>query len=124
MKFLSWLAGTALALLVATWLIPGIWFTPTDITTETVLKFLATAAILGAINGVVGPALKLLSLPFVIVTLGLFLWIINAWMLMLAGWVSDKLDLGFHVDGFWAALWGALVITLVNWGVNVVRDDR
>ena len=62
---------------------------------------------MGVIGAIVKPVVTLLSLPFVILTLGLFLLVINAWMLMLAGWVAGKLDLGFEVDGFWTALLGA-----------------
>lgn len=123
MRFLTWLAGTAIALGVATWLIPGISFAKDDSTGENILRFLVVAAILGTINSFVSPVLKFLSFPFVILTLGLLLWVINAWMLMLAGWVSDKADLGFAVDGFWPALWGALVISLVTWGISLVRSD-
>lgn len=123
MRFLTWLAGTAIALGVATWLIPGISFAKDDSTGENILRFLVVAAILGTINSCVAPVLKFLSFPFVILTLGLLLWVINAWMLMLVGWVSDKADLGFSVDGFWPALWGALVISLVTWGVSLVRSE-
>lgn len=123
MKFLSWLLGTAVALGVATWLLPGISFVPNEVTTENVIRFLGVSFILGTINSFIAPVLKLLSLPFVVLTLGLFLWVINAAMLMLASWVSEKADLGFHVDGFGTALLGALVITIVGWGVSLVRGD-
>jgi putative membrane protein len=61
----------------------------------------------------------------IVVTLGLFLWVINAGMLMLTAWLADLFDLGFHVDDFfWAALLGALVITVVNWVVDgVLMND-
>ena len=116
------LTGAA-ALGVATWMLGGIWFEHDGLTAGNVIRFLVVAAILGTISSFVAPVLKLLSLPFVIVTLGLFLWVINAWMLMLTGWFADKFDLGFHVDGFWSALWGALIITIVNWGLSLVMEN-
>ena len=61
---------------------------------------------MGLVTSFVEPVVKLLSLPFIILTLGLFLFVINALMLMLTGWLADRLDLGFHVDGFWTAVLG------------------
>lgn len=123
MKFVTLVLTTAAALGVATWMLPGITFADGEITTDNVLRFLLVAAILGVVNSFVSPVLKVLSLPFVVVTLGLFLWFINAWMLMLTSWLAEKVSLDFHVDGFWTALWGALVITLVNWGMSLVLDN-
>ena len=58
-------------------------------------------------------------------TLGLFLWVINALMLKLTAWIAGLFDIGFHVNGFWTALLGALVITLVNFFVDrVLLDDK
>ena len=58
-------------------------------------------------------------------TLGLFLLVINAGMLMLTGWLADKFDLGFHVDGFWTAVGGAIVITLTTWVVDgLIGSER
>ena len=71
---------------------------------------------------VVKPVLTLLSLPLVILTIGLFLLVINAFMLQLTSWLADKLDIGFHVDGFMTAVGGAIVITIVTWGVNAALD--
>jgi putative membrane protein len=73
----------------------------------------------------VEPVVKLLSLPFIILTLGLFLIVINAWMLMLAGWIAGKADIGFEVDGFWTALVGGIIITLVTGFIDVavLKDD-
>ena len=62
----------------------------------------------------------ILSIPFIIVTLGLFLLVINAGMLLLTSWLADQLDIGFHVDGFWSAVGGAIVITLSTWVVDGV----
>ncbi|MDA8387751.1 MAG: phage holin family protein [Nitrospiraceae bacterium] len=75
---------------------------------------LLIALIFGAVNSVIKPLLKLLMLPFLVLTLGLFTLVINAFMLELTAWLSRGFDMGFYVSGFWAALKGALVISIVN----------
>jgi putative membrane protein len=98
----------AAALFVAVQLIPGMHFV------GGVGKLLLVALVFGLVNAVVRPVLTLLSCPLIVVTLGLFLLVINALMLGLTSWLSTRLDLGFHVDGFWPALIGGLVIGLVS----------
>ena len=67
---------------------------------------------------------KLLSLPFILLTIGLFLLVINALMLLLTEWIADLVGIGFHVDGFWNALLGSIIITLVTGFIDVaVLDD-
>jgi putative membrane protein len=123
----TWLLTNAAALAVAAWLIDGISFDgPTSGTAqwqEKAIPLLIVALILGLVSAVVEPVVKLLSLPVIILTLGLFLLVINALMLMLTGWIAGKADLGFHVDGFWAALLGSIVITLVTGFINILVDD-
>ncbi len=75
---------------------------------------LLVALVFGVLNAFVRPVLKFLSLPFVILTLGLFIFVLNAFMLWLTSAASRAFDLGFVVAGFWPALWGALVISLIN----------
>ena len=71
------------------------------------------------------PLLKLLTLPFILLTLGLFTLIINAFMLWLTGQISQSLDLGFYVHGFWSAFWGGVVVSIVNVVLGViVRDEE
>ena len=72
----------------------------------------------------VRPVVKFLSFPFILLTLGLLIFVINALMLMLTSWLSGQLGLGFHVDGFGTALVGALVITIVTWGLELVLPDK
>ncbi|WP_193612498.1 phage holin family protein [Nocardioides lijunqiniae] len=130
MRFLTWLLTTAIALATAAWLIDGIRFTGPDSGTEEIqdklLPLLLVALILGVISSFVKPVLTVLSIPFIIVTLGLFLLVINAVMLMLTGWLADGLGIGFEVTGFWPAVGGAIVITLVTWIVDGVigRPDE
>ncbi|NNG35415.1 phage holin family protein [Nakamurella aerolata] len=105
--------ATALAVALATWLIPGITLVG-EHDTKRVLTLLAVALIIGVINAVVRPVVTFLTGCLVLLTLGLFLLVINAAMLLLASWVAEKLSLGFGVDGFWPALWGSLIISIVG----------
>jgi putative membrane protein len=129
-RFLTWLLTTAIALATAAWLIDGIRFSgPSSGTAEIqekLLPLLLVSLILGVISSFVKPVLTVLSIPFIIVTLGLFLLVINAAMLMLTGWLADTLDIGFEVTGFWPAVGGAIVITLVTWIVDGIigRPDE
>jgi len=82
-------------------------------------SLLAVALVFGVLNTSVRPILKILSIPLLILTLGLFMFVINAMMLLLTGWVSGLLGLGFYVDGFWAAFLGGLVISIVSLMLSV-----
>ena len=116
------LAG-AVALAVAAGLIEGISVGPgTD--SERVLTLLAVAVIFGLVNAIVRPIARLISIPLLILTLGLFTFVVNALMLMLTAWIGDQFDLRFEVDGFWSALLGALVISVVTFVINVILPDR
>lgn len=77
-------------------------------------SLLFVALVFGLLNASIKPLLKLLSLPIIILTLGLFLFVINALMLLMTGWVSGLLNLGFYVDGFWDAFLGGLIVTVVS----------
>jgi putative membrane protein len=125
-KFLGTLVSTAVALAVASWLIDGIRFTgPTDGSDELrhkLLPLIGVALILGVVNALVRPVLRLLSLPIILLTLGLFLIVINALMLLLTSWLAGVLDIGFEVTGFWPAVGGAILITIVQWFVDKVLD--
>jgi putative membrane protein len=128
MRLVSWLVANTLAVAAAAWLVDGIRFPGNDRwpaeLEEKWLTVVAVGVILGVVSSFVKPVLKLLSLPFIVLTLGLFLWIINAAMLMLTGWLAGELGLEFKVaDFFWAALLGALIISIVNWAVDRVLDD-
>jgi len=126
-RFLSWLVTTAVAVAVATLLIDGIRFTgPAHGEAEIkhkLVPLLLVALIFGVITSFVKPVLTFLSIPFIVLTLGLFLLVINAALLMLTSWVADKLDIGFHVTGFWPAVGGAIVITVVTWIVDGVVGE-
>ncbi|MEU4605364.1 phage holin family protein [Kribbella sp. NPDC023972] len=118
------LLANAVALAIAAWLISGITLQGAT-TGRRILTLLIVAAIFGLVNAVVKPIVKLLSLPFIILTLGLLIFVINAVMLLLTSWITGKLDVQFHVDGFWpAALLGSLVITVVGMVLNAVLPDE
>jgi putative membrane protein len=129
-RFVTWLLSTAAAVAVATWLLDGIYFTgPSsgwDEVKHKIVPLLVVSLILGVVSAFVKPVVTFFSIPFILLTLGLFLLVINALMLMLTAWIAGGLGLGFHVDGFWNALWGSLIITFVNWFIDlsVSKDDR
>ena len=88
------------------------------------LSLLVVSLVFGALNASVRPLLKLLSIPFLIVTLGLFIFVINALMLRLTGWVSGLLGLGFYVEGFWAAFLGGLIVTVVSLILSIFTGEK
>jgi putative membrane protein len=123
-RFLLWVLVNALALAAATWIMGGITVTA-DTNSGRVLTLVVVAVVFGVVNAIVRPIVNLLSLPLIILTLGLMIFVVNALMLLLTSWLAGKLDLGFHVDGFWTALGGALIITVATWLLQLVlREDR
>ena len=127
-KFVAWLLSNAAALAVAAWLLPGVSFTRMrePVSAELgakIIPLLFVTLILGTVSAVVEPVVKFLSLPFIIVTIGLFLVVINAAMLLLTEWIAHRFDLGFFIDGFWWAVAGAIIITLVTGFVDLVVID-
>jgi putative membrane protein len=121
-SFLVRVVVSALALAAAAWLFDGIEVVGQD-TSEQLLTLIGVAFIFGLVNAIVAPVVKLLSLPFIIVTLGLMLVLINAAMLWLTSEIAQGLELGFRVDGFWTAVFGAIVISLVSAILGTVLDD-
>ncbi|GAA2659439.1 phage holin family protein [Streptomyces aculeolatus] len=119
--FLIKTLANAAALAVAVWLIPDIGLTGHD-NADKAVTLLLVALIFGVVNFVVKPLVQLLSLPLLLLTLGLFTLVINALMLMLTSWIADKSDLSFHVDGFWTAVLGGLVISIVSWATSMALD--
>ncbi|WP_329496579.1 phage holin family protein [Kitasatospora herbaricolor] len=112
----------AAAIWVAAWIVTGITLSGQDSWGQQTFTVIAVALIFGVVNWLIKPVVKLFSLPLFVLTLGLITFLINALMLWLTSWASDKLDLDFHVDGFWAALFGALIISLVSWGLSLALD--
>src|SRR3954451_16042457 len=108
MKFVIWLVVNAAALGVAVWLFDGITLTAAT-KGDRIVTLLIVGAIFGLVTSVVRPIVNLLSLPLIILTLGLFLLVTNALMLLLTSKLADPFDLNFHVEGFWTAVFGGLV---------------
>ena len=119
--FLVRTVATAAALWVVIQLIAGISITtpPEPLYAngeyDNVLVFLGVAAIIVLLNATVKPVLKIIGLPLTILTLGLFVLVINAGIFLLAEWISNMVGLGLHITDFWSAVWGALVLAVVNW---------
>ena len=109
LKLIAAAVGTA----VAVWLVPGISVTATD-RMDMVFTLLVVAAIIGVVNAVVKPFAQVVGFCLIILTLGLFLLVINALMLMLVSWLAGNLGIGFAVDGFWSAVIGAIIISIVS----------
>ena len=115
---LRWLVSAA-AVYAAAFLVPGIRLE------EGFTNLLIVALVVGLVNALVRPILRMLACGLIVLTLGLFLLVINAAMLLLTGWLAGKLDVGFSVTGFWTAVGGAIVVTLVTWVVDgLIGQDR
>jgi len=108
MRFLLRVLVNAAALWVAVEIFHGIRFEGGP------LAFLAVAAVFGVVNAFVRPVLKVLTCPLIALTLGLFTFLINGFLLWLTGALSQALGMGFHVSGFWTAVGGALVVSIVS----------
>jgi putative membrane protein len=108
----------AIALWVAVQIVPGIH-------ADQPLTIIIVALIFGVINAILRPIVAFFTCPMILVTLGLFIFVINAVMLWATAWVAGRLDLGFGIEGgFWPAFWGALVISAVSLALSlVIKDD-
>jgi putative membrane protein len=117
-KFLlRWLVA-AIALYAAVRLVPGIAYDG-DWTT-----LAGMALLFGLVNAFVRPFLTLMSCPLIIMTMGVFLLVINGFLMLLAARLAAVFGVGFYVDGFGAAFWGALVVSVVSFFLNLfLRDD-
>jgi putative membrane protein len=117
MRVLARLLITAAALWVAVRFVPGLSFEGNPV------LLLAVALVFGVVNTIVKPIFTLFSLPAIVLTLGIFLLVINALMLWFTGWLSTSLGLGFRVDGFGAAFLGAIVVSLVAWALSLFLGE-
>jgi putative membrane protein len=117
--FIKWIINT-IAIMIAIKFVPGIvyageWW-----------GILVVGLLFGLINTFIRPFIKLFALPLLIFSLGLFTFIINAMMLSLTSWLSDKFHLGFHVESFKAAFLGALLISIASMVLSclIPSDDK
>lgn len=113
MNTLLRIVATAIAAGAAVWLIPGLELTGEGLASQA-MTLLLVAVVIGLVNAIVRPFVTAMSACLVLLTLGLFLLVINALMLELVGWISGQVGIGFHVAGFWPALWGSIVISIVS----------
>ena len=123
-KALTVVLVNACALAVAAWIFDGIRVgEPAMDTSDRLLHLAIVAALFGLVNAFLAPVIKLLSLPFIVLTLGLALIVINALMLLLVSEIAGEFDLSFRVNGFWTAFFAAIVISLVSAAMNLVLSD-
>ena len=116
------IAVVAIALWVASVLVPGI-----DITGSTgllIAELIGVAAIFVVVEELVKPVIKTLGCLLYALTLGLIGLVVNALLLLLVGWLADRLGLPFVVDGFWAAFWGAIVVSVVSAVLHFLIPNR
>jgi putative membrane protein len=122
--FLVRLVASAAGLGVAAWILGGISVgSESDSWTRRTLTLLGVALVFGVVNAVVKPVVKLLTLPLFLLTLGLITLVINALLLQLTAWISDQVGLHFTVSGFGTALVGAIIVSLVSFGVALSMRD-
>ena len=113
---------TAVALWVATLIVDGIEVTGSSAFANT-LTLLAVAVIFGLVNAILKPLIKIFGCIFYIITLGLIAFVVNALLFLLVDWLAGLLNLPFHVDGFWDAFWGAIIVGVVSWLINLIIPD-
>jgi putative membrane protein len=114
---IRWLINT-LAIYVAVRVVPGVDYA------GGATGLILVAAIFGLVNATLRPLLTFLTCPLVLVTLGLFLFVINAMMLLFTSWLSTRFNLGFNVAGFWPAFWAGLLISLVSLLLSIMVGEK
>ncbi|HYN30161.1 MAG TPA: phage holin family protein [Dermatophilaceae bacterium] len=125
-KFFIRVVVNGLALWAAAGVVDGVYFGEQgEDWTAKVVTVVLVALLFGVVNAVLKPIAMLLSLPAIVLTLGLFIFVVNAFLLQVTEWIADPLGLAFHIDHFfWDAVLAALIITLVSWVLNVILPDR
>lgn len=122
MKYLIHFVVTVAALVIAVAVLPGMYIQGTN----ALIAFAVMALILGLLNIFLRPLMTLVSIGCIIFTLGLFLLVINAAILWISAWICvNWLHIGFHIDSFWTALLGSLIISVVSFFFSLVfRIER
>jgi putative membrane protein len=123
MKALIRVLTTAVALAVATAAVPGIELRAGS-TLSKAATLVIVALIFGLVNAFLKPIAKTLGCLFYVLTLGLIGLVVNGLLLWLTSWVAGQLSLPFHITGFWAAFWGAIIVGVVGWVLNMFVGDR
>lgn len=109
MQFLISFLLNALALWIVTYFYNGVH-------ADSGLALLVAALVFGVVNAIVRPVLLIFSLPFIIVTMGLFIFVVNG----VTFWLVGGLVPGFHVDGLWAGVIGSVLLGIVSWGISAI----
>ena len=123
MRLLLRILIPAAALGIAHLLIPGIELTGhSDLDKAGTL--IIVALIFGVVNAVIKPIVKTVGCLFYVLTLGLIGLVVNGLLLWLCSWVAGKLSVPFHITGFWPAFWGAIIVGIVAWLLNLAFDER
>jgi putative membrane protein len=123
MRLLIRVLVTAVALFVATEVVPGIELLA-GTTLSKVVTLIVVALIFGVVNVVLKPIVKTVGCVFYILTLGLIGLVVNALLLWLTSWVAGKLSEPFHITGFWPAFWGAIIVGVVGWLLNLTLGEN
>src|SRR5258708_5658496 len=123
MKVLLRVLISAAALFVATLLVPGIELRA-GTTLSKVGTLIVVALIFGVVNTVLKPIVKTVGCLFYVLTLGLIGLVVNGLLLWLCSWVAGKLTVPFHITGFWPAFWGAIIVGIAGWLLNLIFDER
>ncbi len=124
-NFLIRVGINAVALWVAALVVQGVDLAEDQVSTgRKILTIVLVALVFGLVNAVIKPIAKFFSFPFIVLTLGLFTFVVNALMLQITEWISNGLGLSFTIDHFfWDAVLAAIVITLVSWVLSVVLPE-
>lgn len=124
-NFLIRVVINGIALWVAALVVDGVNLAEGDSTwTRKLLTIVLVALLFGLVNAIIKPLVKLFSFPFIVLTLGLFTFVVNAFMLQITEWIGKPLGLSFSIDHFWwDAIFAAVVITLVSWVLSVVLPE-
>ncbi len=122
LRFAVRTGATAVGLWIATLVVSGITVSGGSGWTSA-LTLLAVAVIFGLVNAVLKPLIKVLGILVYVVTLWLISFVVNALLLWLVSWLAGSLGLPFHVEGFWSAFWGAIIVSLVSWGITLLVPE-
>ncbi len=133
MKVIVKILVVAVALWVATKFVTGITLGAGDSSEPLIsglsenankaLTLVAVALIFGIVNAVIKPIIKTVGCAFYVLTLGLIALVVNALLLLLTSWIAGQVGLAFNVAGFVAAFWGAIIIAVVSWLLNLILGD-
>jgi len=124
MKFIIHWLITVAGLIVAYLILSPRGYMSIDGSTSAYLAFAVMAAVLGLVNIFIRPILKFLSCGFIILTLGLFMLVINAFLLWFSSWICGLIGIGFVVQVPWGALWGSIIVSLVSFVTHLFIPDR